>query len=522
MKIWALPVAAAALLLIAGCTAAPEHEGQIVLAEAQELGGYNPVSGYGEAGVSPLYEALFRPEADSDDTVPDLVPALAAGEPEQLGPRRWRIPLRTDVVFSDGTPFDAADVVATYTAVRNPEVASDIATHVAPVAQVRADGEDAVVVDMHTDADPKPYLLVGIAPAERVESKPAANWKLNTEPVGTGPYRLESLRPDQAVLVARDDYWGEPAQVRRIVYTHTPDDNVRAQRILAGEVDGVSLPPKLISSIDRDDIDAIAVQSADWRGVALPARNAFTADPRARLAMNLAVDRDAIIRDVLDGYGRPAGTPIATVYGPAYHPDAQFDHAPERAATVLDTAGWRVGPDGIREKDGARASFELLYNAADTLRRDLAVAFATAMRPLGIDVRTRGTSWDEIETRTADSAILLGGGSTPYSIDAQVYDTLHTRVPGSSPYANPGNFTAPGLDELLDRARELPGGPEKDDLYRRIQEVYAAEPSHVFLVFLDHTYGSRDRGWDPVQPILEPHSHGVTWGPWWRIGAWTR
>jgi peptide/nickel transport system substrate-binding protein len=144
------------------------------------------------------------------------------------------------------------------------------------------------------------------------------------------------------------------------------------------------------------------------------------------------------------------------------------------------------------------------------------------MRPLGIDVRTRGTSWDEIETRTADSAILLGGGSTPYSIDAQVYDTLHTRVPGSSPYANPGNFTAPGLDELLDRARELPGGPEKDDLYRRIQEVYAAEPSHVFLVFLDHTYGSRDRGWDPVQPILEPHSHGVTWGPWWRIGAWTR
>src|SRR5690606_41272124 len=86
-----------------------------------------------------------------------------------------------------------------------------------------------------------------------------------------------------------------------IVYTHTPDDNVRAQRILAGEVDGVSLPPKLISSIDRDDIDAIAVQSADWRGVALPARNALTADPTVRPALNLAVAPAASLPDRLGG-----------------------------------------------------------------------------------------------------------------------------------------------------------------------------------------------------------------------------
>ncbi|MGV0836682.1 ABC transporter substrate-binding protein [Mycolicibacterium thermoresistibile] len=520
-RAWALPVTAAALL-IAGCAGAPEQHDQIVLADAQELGGYNPVTGYGEAGVSPLYEGLFRPQADTDDTVPDLIPSLAAAAPERLAPRRWRIPLRTDVTFSDGTRFDAADVVATYSAVRDPAVASDISTHLAPVAQVRADGDDAVILDMHTDADPRPYLLLGIAPSERVEPQPAANWALNTEPVGTGPYRLESLRPDQAVLVARDDYWGEPAEVRRIVYTHTPDDNVRAQRILAGEVDGVTLPPRLIDSISRDDIDTVAVQSADWRGIALPADNAFTADPQARLAMNLAVDRDALIRDVLDGYGRPASTPVAAVYGPAYQPDAQFDYAPDRAATALDNAGWSVGPDGVREKDGARATFELLYNAPDTLRRDLAVAFAAAMRPLGVDVRTRGTSWDDIETRTGDAAVLLGGGSTPYSIDSQVYDTLHTRVPDSSPYSNPGNFTAPRLDGLLERARELPSGPEKDDLYRQIQETYATEPSHVFLVFVDHTYGSRDRGWNQVAPILEPHSHGVAWGPWWRIGAWTR
>ena len=495
---------------------------QIILAEGQELGGYNPVNGYGGSGVSPIYEALFRPDAPNDDAVPALVPGLAVAAPEQLEPRRWRVPLRTDVTFSDGSTFDSADVVATYTAVKDPAVASEISTHIAPITGITADGPDAVTVEVDTDADPTPYLLVGIVPSEKVETGPAADWALNTAPVGTGPYALESLRPDQAVMVARDGYWGEPAQVTRLVYTHTPDDNVRAQRIVAGEVDGVSLPPRLIDSIDRDDLHTVAVRSADWRGVAFPAGNPFTADPAARLAMNLGVDRDAIIRDVLAGHGRPASSPVADVYGAAFNGDAQFGFDPDRANTVLDEAGWGTGADGIREKDGARATFELLYNAQDTLRRDLSVAFAAAMKPLGIDVTTRGTSWDDIDARLGDSAALLGGGETPYSIDSQVYDILHTRVPDSSPYANPGNFTAAGLDALLEQARESAPGPGKDALYRDIQAGYAAEPSYVFLTFLDHTYGYRDLGWNQTAPIMEPHSHGVSWGPWWHLAAWTR
>lgn len=518
-----LTVATATALVLAGCAPAGDRpDDQIVLGEGYDLGGYNPVSGYAELGVSPIYEGLLRPEADSDEHLPDLVPALAAEPPSKVGPRTWRVPLRADVIFSDGSTFDSADVVATYSALKDPTVASEIATTVGPVTDVRADGPDAVVVTMDTDADPAPYLLVGIAPSERIEDKPAADWALNTEPVGTGPYRLESLRPDQAVLVARDDYWGPRPQVTRIVYIHTPDDNTRAQRVTTGEVDGANLPPKLIDSVRSDDVQTVSVKSADWRAVSFPAGNPFTADPQARLAMNIGIDRDAIIADVLDGHGRAAHTPVAAIYGPAHLPEATFAFDPERAGQLLDAAGWRTGPGGVREKDGSPAEFELLYNASDSLRRDLAVAFAAAMKPLGITVRTRGTSWDEIDTRFADAAVLLGGGSTPYSIDAQVYDTLHTRFPDSSPYSNPGNFTAPGLDELLDTARQSPDGEAKNQLYRDIQASYLEQPSNVFLTFLDHTYAYRDLGWTQTPPILEPHSHGVAWGPWWRLEAWTR
>lgn len=522
----AMVVATTVLAAGTACSSGPADVAgdQIVLAEGYELGGFNPVNGYAESGVSPIYDGLFRPDATTDTVVPDLAPALAAEDPQPDGANRWRIPLRTGVMFSDGSTFDSADVVATYRAVRDPKVASEISTSVAPIVSIEADGPDAVTVALNTAADPKPHLLLGILPSEKVEAIPAADWAVNTAPVGTGPYRLESLRPDQAVLVARDDYWGGAPELKRLVYTHVPDDNARAQSMVSGAVDGTNLPPRLIDSVKGSDdaVQTIAVRSADWRGIALPADNPFTADVGARLAMNVGIDRDAMVRDVLVGYGSPASTPVAEPYGDAYEPAAQFTFDLDRARTLLDAAGWRPAADQIREKDGDRASFEVLYNAQDSLRRDLAVAFAAAMKPLGIEVRPRGTSWDEIDTRFGDSAVVLGGGSTPYSIDSQVYDTLHTRVPDSSPYSNPGNFTAPGLDAMLEQAAKSPSGPAKDALYRDIQTAYAAAPSQVFLVFLHHTYSYKDLGWEHGAPIMEPHSHGVSWGPWWNLAAWRR
>lgn len=172
---WIGPALVTTLLIATGCAgpaADRQQPDQIILAEGQELGGYSPFVSYGELAVSPIYEGLLRPQADSDAQIPDLVPALAASAPEPVAPRRWRVALRDGVTFSDGSSLDSADVVATYAALKNPAVASDIATNVAPVTAVIADGPQAVIVEVNTDTDPSPYLLTGIVPSERGTGRP--------------------------------------------------------------------------------------------------------------------------------------------------------------------------------------------------------------------------------------------------------------------------------------------------------------------------------------------------------------
>lgn len=224
---------------------------------------------------------------------------------------------------------------------------------------------------------------------------------------------------------------------------------------------------------------------------------------------------------MLAGAGTPASTPIAPIYD-AYDPAAEFPHDIAGAGALLDGAGWRTGPDGIRARDGSRAEFTVLYPAPDTLRRDLATAFAADMRSIGVQVNLAGSSWDDISARAGSDAILLGGGDNPYDLDSQAYDALHTPSPQTALLSNPGGWTIPGVDEALDRARRSLDPAERADAYRRVQADYVREPSSVFLVFLDHTYVSAENAWGGVQPILEPHAHGVSWGPWWNLARWTR
>lgn len=116
--------------------------------------------------------------------------------------------------------------------------------------------------------------------------------KINSDPIGTGPYKVTSLRPDEAILEARDSYWSNAPETKKIVIRHSTDDSTRAQQMRVGEGDSTMLETKLADTVAKaKDISAEHIESLDWRGISLPAAHPVAGDDAIRMAVSLGVDR---------------------------------------------------------------------------------------------------------------------------------------------------------------------------------------------------------------------------------------
>ena len=260
-----------------------------------------------------------------------VIPRLAESWEDQ-GNGTWRFHLREGVTFSDGSAFDAADVKASYE-----RATSDKLTCETP----RYFGETKLgfeAVDEHTidiPADPaQPILpllmsLVTIVPSE-------TPIEFVREPVGTGPNTLESWTPGQSlVLQRRDDYWGEAPAVEKATYVFRSDPAVAAAMVGNGEAD---LAPS-ISAVDATNPETdISYLNSETLYLRLDSAIAPISDKRVRLALNMAIDRDAFIGTLL-----PEGVVSAVAMVPpttlGWNPDVkQYPYDPEKAEALLEEA----------------------------------------------------------------------------------------------------------------------------------------------------------------------------------------
>lgn len=510
-------------------------EQTLVLLDNNETGGYNPVSGYSRSGDSPVYEGLFRlkapaASADTSTSPVEFEPLLAAGPAEPSEDNKtWTVELKDDISFSDGSTFGPEDVVATYKAILDERSASSEAPNWEMLEDVRADGNKVVFELSIPYAEFDHQLLNGIAPSEAFDFddlKPAEDSDLNANPVGTGPYKLEQLRADEAIFTARDDYHGGAPELKKVIYRVNQDENSRAQQLRGGEGDGTILEPALAQEFEgKDDFKVESAHSADWRGITLPSGNPVTGDQAIRNAVNLAVDRQAMADDVMKGHAKANSTFLADFYGDAYDPDLEIKHDVAKAEKILDEAGWKKGPDGIRVKDGQRAAFDVIYFPnRDHARTDLTLATASDLKKIGIEVNPVARDSKSVtEEDYAKTPVMLGGGGTPYSVDGQIYSILHSKYaePGAgAKWDNGSDYVNPEIDKLLDQARVEKDQAKRDELYREIQKLYSEKPAMLQLVYVDHVYVERDRGYTHPAGILEPHAHGLNFGPWFDLAAW--
>ncbi|WP_033341474.1 ABC transporter substrate-binding protein [Catenuloplanes japonicus] len=511
-------------LVLAACShpdaaGSSAHARTFVVATAGEPDTLNPILGFGTDGASLIFDGLVARDATNT-----LVPALAAQLPT-VSPdgKTITVPLRPGVAFHDGSPLTSADVVFTYRSVLDPSVDSTLRSDLDMIDRVEA--PDATTVTFTLKYAYAPFLqrlVLGIVPAAALQGQDVNTAAFNRQPIGTGPYRLTSWTPgDRLVLAANTAYYGGAPANDTVVVAFVGDDNVRAQRARAGEFDAVELAPKLASGFG--DVAGYAVHrvpTADYRGVMLPMGAPVTGDLAVRRALNTAVDRAAMVTGVLGGAGEPAFGPVPP--GSAYAEPSVVGTAGgdvAAAARELDAAGWTAGADGVRAKGGQRAAFILMYPAADSLRKELALAVVADAEKVGVEVTPEGLTWDAIRPRMKDDALIMGYG-TPYDPDFVSYKLFGGQFAGQG-YFNPGSYRNAAVDRALQDGRDHADPAARKAAYAVFQQQLAADPPWVFLTYLQHTYVVRDTV-NGVTPRVEAHEHDVANSLWWNIASWTR
>ncbi|MFF5521689.1 ABC transporter substrate-binding protein [Streptomyces coeruleorubidus] len=516
--------AAVATALVSGaaaCSAPGGGEGgggsadSVVIGVASEPDTLSPLLGYGKDGNSKIFDGLLALDADLK-----LRPALAKALPEVgNGGRTYTYTLREGVEFSDGEPLTPADVVFTYRTILDGRTNNTSRSELDAVKEVRADGDDKVVFTLKYPYAPFGGRTVLPIVPEHIAGKQDANTgAFNTEPIGTGPYVLADWRKgEKLTFKANPQYWGGMPKVKTVTMAIVEDDDVRATRLRSGDLDGAVLPPNLATTFENDENHkTYRAKSYDFRAVTLPTADKVTGDRAIRQALDAAVDRQAMVDKILDGAGRPAYGPLP-VGDPWFAKGIERDQDLPEAKRILDEGGWKPGADGIRAKDGRKAAFTLFYPSGDKVRQDHALAYASDAKKAGIDVKAESATWEVIEPRMKNDAVLAGFGSTG-DPDFGLYTLLHSSLAGNG-FNNMGRYDNPAVDEALDTGRRSQDEATRKTAYETLQRELVKNPGYTFLTHIDHVYVLADR-WQDLTTQLEPHEHGFASGPWWNLEDW--
>ena len=189
----------------------------------------------------------------------------------------------------------------------------------------------------------------------------------------------------------------------------------------------------------------------------------------------------------------------------------RYDYDPERAAALLDEAGWTDSDgDGIRDRDGKKLSFTLTAPVTDEVRVNIATYLVEEWKQLGIDCKVDARDWSAIDIAQCD-AFVLGWGS-PFDADNDTYRLFTTN--GSVNYGAYSNQT---VDETLTRARVTADKKERYDAYKTFQKALAEDPAYDFICYLTALYGANSRvSGINTQKTLGHHGAGI----FWNIETW--
>lgn len=286
-----------------------------------------------------IFEGLYRTNL-IDPTRIDA--ALAAGDPEPAGERRYRVTLRDGAVFHDGSPVTADDIVFSFERIRDPELASLYARFLEFIESVRDVDDRTVELRLAYDMPLLTARLALVRIMSRSVVERATKRELATAPVGSGPFRLQDTQLSRmATLRKFDRYSGASVpSMQEVSYQVVPNDSARVSGVQSGRFDLIYDPPyQNLEGLDAGRTKLVSTPSFAHTNLYLNCGKAPFDDVRVRQALYCAIDRDAITETVYAGRAESADAPLPSSHPDYVEPPDAYEHDPERARRLLAEAG---------------------------------------------------------------------------------------------------------------------------------------------------------------------------------------
>lgn len=386
--------------------------------------------------------------------------------------------LRKDVTFHDGTPFNAKAAKFSLGRLISDKVNVRIGAAYQVIESI--DVVKPYVIRLNLKS-PSPTLLPNLSATMAAIVSPSSVGKNgNTysemlKPIGTGPYKLISrTRGSKLVFERYEDYWGRAPYYDKVVFKIIPESNALEAGLLAGQLDMIMNPPvsDLKALEARDDITVLKAPSDRSIFVAFVTDKPPFDNKKIRKAFNYAINKQAIIDNVLFGAAKRMNSPFAdALFG--HCEIGGYDYNPEKAKKLLAEAG----ASNLTIKMGTpRGRYTQDFQASQ--------AMASYLRQVGVNVKLSTMDWASYVTlvnSTHNTYDLFMLGWAPMALDAPTQMQMFTKATWPPNGLNGAFYSDPKVEELFKEAKQTVDSDERAKLYCQIQKTIWDDAPWMFL-----------------------------------------
>jgi peptide/nickel transport system substrate-binding protein len=456
------------------------------------------------------YDARNRPYPE----LVTVVPTQANGGISKDGDTiTWH--LRRGVRWSDGAPFTADDVVFSTQAVLNPrnnEVGRDGWNLITKV-----DEPDKYTVVYHLKRPYSPYIPTffgsaganpTVLPKHLLARYPNINnVPYNARPVGIGPFRIvDWKRADSIELEANPYYFRGPPKLRRVTYKLIPSRDTLLTLLQTRDVElWPEVPPSYIVQTKAiSQVYTLVRSGIYYSHLDFNVTRPLVSDVRVREAVRYAIDRREMVEKISHGYAvlQESVVPSVLPFAPKGIPFVEHD--PAKARQLLDAAGWKPGPDGIRVKNGRRLALQFPYYTGSSTSDEIVELIRQELRAVGIEIQTRKYAPATFFAQYQSGGIVYGSkwDMTMFSWQglpvADISNTVEcNQIPPNG--QNVLHYCNAKLDDLLEQVKRTYDERKQAQLLAEEVRIIVADVPTIVLSVLDNGYAYNPNlsGYDP-------------------------